>query len=99
MLQILCAGLATGRASWIWGGKLFIVNYLCHSQLHTEAYRQEEKKNKKTESRGEKRKRNEEGKHPAMIIDCFSVQWEHCSYHLCYRCLQFEASLFKERGK
>lgn len=56
MLQILCAGLATGRASWIWGGKLFIVNYLCHSQLHTEAYRQEEKK-KNREQRGKKKKK------------------------------------------
>lgn len=99
-LRILCAQRwrREGRAGF-GGGKLFIVNYLCRSKIHTEGEGHEKENRERGGGKRKEKRRNEEGKHPARIVDRFTGWWEHRSDQFCYYCLQFKGSLCKKRGE
>lgn len=64
--------VAEGGEGWIWGGKLFIINYLCRSKIHTEGEGHEKENRERGGGKRKEKGRNEEGKHPARIVEHFS---------------------------
>lgn len=73
-LRILCAQRwrREGRAGFGGGGKLFIVNDLCRSKIHTEGEGHEKENRERGGGKRKEKGRNEEGKHPARIVEHFS---------------------------